>query len=70
MTNFPRVNERPYVRDGATSPKVNSTQMRDAMKLVYEHMLRINKATEDDLRKALDVFEAAYKNENWVDYVP
>jgi hypothetical protein len=40
------------------------------MKIVYEHMHRIQPTDRDTLLRALDTLEIGYKNENWTIYVP
>ena len=64
------VDARPLVNDQIMPPEVDASDMRWAMRVVYEHMHKVRTASREDLLRALDVMEIAYKNGNWVEYVP
>ena len=71
-----RIDRRPVINDSMTHPQaadggqLNGNDLRAAMKIVYEHMHRIQPTDRDTLLRALDTLEIGYKNENWTIYVP
>ena len=71
-----RIDGRPVINDFMTHPQaadggqLDGNDLRAAMKIVYEHMHRIQPTDRDTLLRALDTLEIGYKNENWTIYVP
>ena len=54
--------------DQITLPKVTATELREAMKLVYDNFQP--GCTNEELVNALGVLSTAAENGNWVIYVP
>ena len=69
-----RIDGRPVINDfipqAADGGQLDGNDLRAAMKIVYEHMHRIQPTDRDTLLQALDTLEIGYKNENWTIYVP
>jgi hypothetical protein len=69
-----RIDGRPVINDfipqAADGGQLDGNDLRAAMKIVYEHMHRIQPTDRDTLLRALDTLEIGYKNENWTIYVP
>jgi hypothetical protein len=71
-----RVDGPPVIKDFVTHPQaadggqLDSNDLRAAMKIVYEHMHRIQPTDGDTRLRALNTLEIRYKNENWTIYVP
>ena len=60
----------PVVSDQTTQPGVTTTELKNAMALVHNHMKRHETASRKDLLDALDKMAKATNNENWCIYVP
>ncbi len=56
--------------DQVTFPEVNATELREAMKLVYDNFQLDFDPTNDELVAALGILRKAAENGNWVIYVP
>ncbi len=62
--------DRKIQSDQVTEPNVTTTELKNAIAVVYNHMKKHRKADRDELLSALDVMAEACNNENWVIYVP
>lgn len=62
--------DRPIESDQLTGPTTSSTELKNAMALVYNHVHRHRKASRAELIDALDKMAETANNENWVIYVP
>ena len=56
--------------DQVTEPDVNATELREAMKLVYDNFQLDIDPANDELVAALGILRKAAENGNWVMYVP
>ncbi len=62
--------DRKIQSDQVSEPNVTTTELKNAIAVVYNHMKKHRKADRDELLSALDVMAEACNNENWVIYVP
>ena len=62
--------DKPVQSDQMTEPNVTTTELKNAMAVVYNHMKTHRMADLDELNAALDVMAEACNNENWIIYVP
>ncbi len=62
--------DKPVQSDQMTAPSVTTTELKDALALIYNHMKQHRIACEDELQAALDTIGEACNNENWCIYVP
>lgn len=62
--------DHPIQSDQLTEPTTSSTELKNAMALVYNHVHRHQKAGRAELLDALDKMAEVANNENWVIYVP
>ena len=71
-----RIDGRPVINDFMTHPQaadggqLNGNGLRVAMKIVYEHMHRIQPTDRDTFCGHSTPWEIGDKNENWTIYVP
>lgn len=62
--------DHPIQSDQTTPPIVSTTELKNAMALVYNHVTFHRQVDRETLEKALDKLAICANNENWCIYVP
>ena len=62
--------DKPVQSDQMTAPKVTTTELKNAMAVLYNHAKNHRQADQAEFDAALDAIGEACNNENWCIYVP